>query len=188
MTDQEISIDKYCVALKDRNRNGGGVCTYIRNDVAFCIKNDISADQGEILWLELHLHKTKPIIIGTCYRPPKQDNFLEEFENNLCKLRSDCAIIILGDFNICLQQKSSSLFKGYSNLLRMFGLKQILEEPTRITCTSKSLIDHICVTMRKKNVQSGVILIGLSDPFLTFCTRKVVRGTFSKHKTVKSDL
>ena len=65
VTDQEISIDNYCVARKDQNRNGGGVCTYIRNDVAFYIKNDISADQDEILWLLLHLPKTKPIIIVT---------------------------------------------------------------------------------------------------------------------------
>ena len=55
--------------------------TYIRNDVAFCIKNDISLDEDETLWLELHLPKTKPIIIGTCY-PPKQKNSLDQFENN----------------------------------------------------------------------------------------------------------
>ena len=30
----------------------------------------------------LHLTKTKPIIVGTCHRPPKLNNFLEEFEKN----------------------------------------------------------------------------------------------------------
>ena len=82
-----LSNYNYCVAGKDRNRNGGGACTFILNDVAYCIKNDISADQDEILWLELHLPKTKAIIIWTSYRPPKQNKFLEEFENNLRNLR-----------------------------------------------------------------------------------------------------
>ena len=150
------------------------------------IKNDISSEQDEILWTELHLPKTKkPIIVGTCYRPPKQNDFVDQFENNLSKLRSDCDIIILGDFNICLQQKTSSLFKAYSNLLRMFSLQQIIGEPTRITSTSKSLIDHILCNNQNNIVQSGTISIGLSDHFLTFCTRKATRGVFNTHKTVK---
>ena len=102
VTDQEIALENYCVIRKDRNRNGGGVCKYIRSEIAFSIKNDISSEQDEILWTELYLPKTKPIIVGTCYRPPKQNHFVDQFENNLSKLRSDCDIIILGDFNICL--------------------------------------------------------------------------------------
>ena len=35
VTDQEIAIENYCVIPKDRNRNGGGVCTYIRSEIAF---------------------------------------------------------------------------------------------------------------------------------------------------------
>ena len=69
--------------------------------------------------------------------------------------------------------------------MRIFGLKQIIEEPTRVTCTSKSLIDHILCNNQENFVQVGTIPIGLSDHFVTFCTRKVVRGTFNKHKTVK---
>ena len=45
----------------------------------------------------------------------------------------------------------------------MFGLKQIIEEPTRITCTSKSLFDHISCYNQETIVQAGVIPIGLKD-------------------------
>ena len=38
---------------------------YIRNDVAFCTKIDISADQDESLCLKLYLPKTEPIIKTT---------------------------------------------------------------------------------------------------------------------------
>ena len=67
----------------------------------------------------------------------------------------------------------------------MFNLQQIIGEPTRITNTSKSLIDHILCNIQDNIVQSGTISIGLGDHFLTFCTRKATRGVFNKHKTVK---
>ena len=55
---------------------------------------------------------------------------------------------------------------------------------TRITSTSKSLIDHILCNNQDNIVQSGTISTGLSDPFLIFCTRKATRGVFNTHKTV----
>ena len=48
-----------------------------------------------------------------------------------------------------------------------------------------TLKDHILCNNEENIAQSGVIPIGLSDHFLTFCTRKIVRGTLNKHKTVK---
>ena len=82
-------------------------------------------------------------------------------------MRSDCDIIIFGDFNSCLQQNNFSLFKDCSILLRMFCLKQIIEQPARITCTFKLLIDHIYILCnnRQNIVQSGVMPIDISDHF-----------------------
>ena len=64
-------------------------------------------------------------------------------------------------------------------------MKQIIEEPTRITNTCKSLIDHIICNNDENIVQSGTISVGLSDLFLTFCSKKVTRSVFNKHNTVK---
>ena len=33
--DSEIKIDNYILSRRDRNRNGGGVCVYVRSDIAF---------------------------------------------------------------------------------------------------------------------------------------------------------
>ncbi len=54
----------------DRNREGGGVCTYIRNDIAFTSRDDLAHDSLETTWFELLLPKTKPIVVGSVYRPP----------------------------------------------------------------------------------------------------------------------
>ena len=74
VTDHEIIIPYYTVIRKDRNREGGGVCMYIRTDLAFNQRNDISDDQLEMLWIELLLPHTRPILICTCYRPQPTKN------------------------------------------------------------------------------------------------------------------
>ena len=68
---------------------------------------------------------------------------------------------------------SCHLFKKYNEFLSSFGLKQLITSPTRITCNTTSLIDHILTNTENKISQSGVIDTGLSDHQLIFCTRKL---------------
>ena len=91
---------------------------------------------------------------------------------------------ILGDFNICFKEKKSVLYRKYVQILRLFNLKQIIEEPTRVTINTSSLLDHILSSHKNKIAQSGTIPIGISDHFLTFCTRKVVKAQFHRHNNV----
>jgi hypothetical protein len=44
----------------------------------------------------------------------------------------------------------------------MFSLVQIIKEPTRVTETTVSVIDHILCNNTEKICQSGVLNIGLS--------------------------
>lgn len=142
VTDSEISIEGYHVLRKDRNRSGGGVCVYIRPYLAFARRTDIDNDNLESLWLELYLPKIKPIIVGVCYRPPTQTSFIDHWEENLCKLRTDCETIILCEYNICTTRKSNHLYKSNMNVLNLFSLCQIIIDQTRITCDTESIIDH----------------------------------------------
>ena len=87
---------------------------------AFTSRSDIQMDSDEIIFVEFLLPKTKPITVGTAYRPPKQNDFLNNFKDILTHLRTDCEIIILGDFNICGLHRSSSIFKSYANILKLF--------------------------------------------------------------------
>jgi hypothetical protein len=83
--DSEIEIGNYSVFRKDRNWNGEGICAFVRSDIAFNVRSDLNADL-EIIWLDICLPKTKPILLGVCYRPPKQNAFYEGLEVVL----SDC--------------------------------------------------------------------------------------------------
>ena len=185
VSDGEISIDGYCLIRRDRNRSGGGVCMYIRSDLSFSQRSDLETAGLEVLFCDILLPKSKPIVIGTCYRPPKQYDFTEKLEESLFKIRSDSEVYLLGDFNICLLHRNSNLCKKYLSTLRMFDLKQLITDATRVTSTSSALIDHVLSNTSEKICQFGTISLGLSDHCLVFVTRKVVKGQINKHNTVK---
>ena len=83
----------------------------------------------------------------------------------LNKLRPDCEITILGDFNICLKKEKCLSHKGYLNIVDTSSLKQLTTKPTLISLSSSSLIDHILCNTSENISQSGVIEVGISDHF-----------------------
>ena len=71
----------------------------------------------------------------------------------------------------------------------MFGLKQILKSPTRITCRNTSLIDHISASIPSRVPQHGVTNVSVSDNQLIYCTRKINKiktGGVHKHINFRS--
>ena len=84
-----------------------------------------------------------------------------------------------------MNNRSNGKNPKYSQTLRLFGLTQLIKEPTRVTSNSASIIDHIVTNDCEKVCQSGCIDIGFSDHSIIFCTRKIVRGLFKGHRNVK---
>ena len=98
-------------------------------------------------------------------------------------------IIILGDTNCDFSLPRPSDV-NHSSLLQeiydLFGLRQLIEEPTRITLHSSSLIDHITTSEYKNISESGVIKTSLRDHFLIYCIRKFRGGVKRQHKYITS--
>ena len=184
INDEEIYIDGYSIIRKDRDTYGGGVCLYIKNEIAYSVREDLIETDTESVWIHVLLPKTKPIIVGVLYRPPKQKQFIEKFSTILEKLNGEEEIIILGDINVCTL-KYSVLSKRYNELLNLFDLKQLINEPTRTTASSSSLLDHVLCNTESKISQSGVIQMGLSDHSLIYCSRKVIKPVVGKHKFIE---
>ena len=102
---------------------------------------------------------------------------MEIFNENLSKVDSNnVETYILGDFNINLWQNSHYVFqkhnllscqsvpnvvKNHFDFCTMFGLKQLIESPTRITCSSSSIIDHILASFLDRVTQRGILNVGL---------------------------
>ena len=73
--------------------------------------------------------------------------------------------------------------KKYYEFCTMFGLKQ-LTVPTRVTCSSSTIIDHILASFHDRVSQQGVIDVGLSDHRIINCTRKISRIKRVTHKQI----
>ena len=200
--DCEIDIPGYDILRCDRDRNGGGVACYIRQDISYKIR-DIFPSTIENIFVDILLPQTKPFSVGIIYRPPNQNSFLGDFNENLSKLCPESTdVFILGDINInvflngknILQNNKSYLsncitletnFKKYREFCSTFSLVQMINSPTRITTNSSSLNDHILTNASDKITQNGVIDIGISDHQLIFCTRKIIRSKHHSHKTIR---
>ena len=65
----------------------------------------------------------------------------------------------------------------------MYDAWQPIQSPTRVTCSTSTLIDHILTSAPSRVSQKGVINVGVSDHQLIFCTRKISRiKTGGDHK------
>ena len=182
--DEEIKIDGYSLERSDRNRKGGGVACFIKDDLSYNIREKFS-DEIESIVLDIMLPKTKPILIGVVYRPPDKMDFLEHFSEAIVNSENfdNQEVYILGDFNINVRN-NCHLAKSYKEICSLHGLKQIIDSFTRICEKTSTLIDHILTNSTENILQSGVLEIALSDHYAIYCTRKVQRQKFHKHNYV----
>ena len=180
--------------------NGGGVACYIRKDICFNART-LHCKEIENLVFDVLLPKSKAINIGVFFRPPNQaesmDLMVEKFSNSNLKYNE---IYLLGYFNINLFQNGKYILNGkrstasqgsvhtminrYREFCQIHSLKQLITCPTRVTSNTPTLIDHILTNSTEKIFQSGAIDSGISDHQLIFCTRKVKRVNFHKHKII----
>ena len=66
----------------------------------------------------------------------------------------------------------------------MSGLTQLIEEPTRTTDKTSTLLDHILVNTPSKVPHSGGITKGISDHDIIFMTRKHNTIKTGQHNTI----
>jgi len=186
--DAEVAIPGYVLQRNDRDRNGGGVCMYIRNNIAFNRRTDLESPVTEFIAIDILLPKTKPILVGVCCRPPKDSVFYQNIEEqfSLSPNYMQQETYLLGNFNTNVSCPSTNvLIKALNNFKKMFCLTQLIDCHTRVTATTATTIDLILVSDPDKVNQSGVIECGFSDHHIVFCTRKLNRGQYSKHKVTQ---
>ena len=163
ISDHLMSINNYILVRKDRNRSGGGVCLYIHSRNNFRIRLDINCDnQHEIINIEILKPNSKPFGICAFYRPPNCNrNFFESFECIIQTYDQESKeLMLIGDLNcnyLCKSDPNLSLVKSISDTYHLF---QIINEPTRVTQTSSTLIDVIITNMPDRIVSSGVCHLG----------------------------
>ena len=85
------------------------------------------------------------------------------YQTNKCTARDD---------NTISSKFLSSDIKNCEQFCTMHGLEQLIKSPTRVACSTSTLIDHILASFPSRVFQRAVIDVGISDHQLIFCTRK----------------
>ena len=102
--------------------------------------------------------------------PSSPPNLFSEFENVIANIDAENKeLYLLGEIKCNLLPEVITINSSYlMNIFDIYGLSQLITEPTRVTSSSKTLID-LCVTNSPEKVtNSGVIHLGISDHSLVF--------------------
>ena len=161
---------------------GGGVVLYYAEHLSVTHRKDLSAKEMEAIWIQVKF-PTSTSLFSVVYRSELETpNFFENFKNVLEKawLKTD-NIFVLGDLNCCMLEAQnntnsasiSTKTKKLLNIFEDFNMVNVITDPTRITCTSESLIDLILTTKDHLVRSTGVVPLGISDHSLVYTTLKL---------------
>ena len=136
---------------KSKNSIAGGIVIYIRENVKWEEINIVEqSDIYDTLTIKLkNRNKQNDIIIKAVYRHmnTNEDEFRKQLSQDIDNLRmkqKNKEIIIIGDMNIDLK-KIRYKNQKYLYEIESKGFKQIVEDPTRITQNTATLIDHVFI-------------------------------------------
>ena len=190
ISDNEICITGYTVYRKDRNRIGGGVVMYIRDNFLHSQRNDLTTYDLEMACIEVKLPYNKSFLVATWYRPPSsQIDLFGKWALFLSKCDiENKELIIVGDFDCDV---SNPLPNSHTYRLKflcsLYQLKQFINEPTRVTSTSATLIDLILTNTPENILQSSVIHLGISDHSVVYALEKFfLPKLYPKYKVVRN--
>ena len=148
---------------------------YIRSNLNFIERYDLISETLENLIVEIKKPRSKSILVSTWYRPPDSPiSHFSEFEKMIGLMDAEnLEYFLLGDLNIdCLSTNNSPNRDKITEIFDIYGLEQMINEPTRITDKSSTVID-LCITNSPANVvNSGVLHLSISDHSLVYMVRK----------------
>ena len=132
--------------------------------------------------LSVDINNSKSFNITAAYRPPSCTvGFFEALEA-ICIIDMESKEqIILGDLNYLSDRNNMHL----SQLMRLrltYQFQQLINEPTRITPNSSTLIDIILSNEPSRILKSRVVHMGLSDHSMVYAIRKIAMSSKNTHK------
>ena len=157
----EFCIKGYKLYRKDRDKHGGGILIYVREDIPSKELNSYKfPDDIEGIFLEINLKSVKWALFGS-YHPPSQDDtyYFEKTSRAIDVYRNLFdKFVLLGDFNA--QEGESDL----DDFLYMHDLKNIQKEKTCYkNVNNPSCIDLILTNSSRSFQNTCTISTGLSD-------------------------
>lgn len=115
------------------------------------------------------------------YRAPTGDitEFLFKTEILLSQLPISSGILVCGDLNVNYLNVTDIHTQSLSRLLENFGLNMFVEDPTRITSHSATLLDYLRCNSGRGEVECEVVNARLSDHNAIYCQISMNQGTIT---------
>ena len=182
--DEEVEIENYEMLRRDRKTDNGwgGVIIYHKEFLNGIEYENETENDLEMVWLECNV-KSQRFLISCVYQPPRDHGtFFTKFEPIISSMTSKGRhnVIILGDLNIDMleeNQSSASIRNRFNKILKAYNLQNVIHEPTRITKTSTTLIDHIIIpnSISHKLNNAHSVDPAISDHHLIYCSFSLAR-------------
>ena len=177
--------------LYRKQRKGGGVSLYVKEEIVFNDRDDLTFNNNNVESLFIELSSSEQqnnrIIIGIVYKPPGAliEPFLESLNEILNTVNKEHKeTYIMGDFNLdLLRDKRHLPTSNFINTLVSYSFLPLINKPTRITSTSATLIDNIfCNNIHNNSFVNGIFYTDISDHLPIFCIKK----TYSEKRNNKT--
>ena len=141
---------------KDRTRNGGGILVYLSNLLKYNRRHDLESPIIKKIWVELNSDIT--LLLCCLYKSDfnaLQSLLINEIQNSIeIALDYTSHIILTRDINIDFLNLTNSQMK---DCLTIFSLRNVLNEPTRVTISSSTFIDAVIVSDACTVLDSGTM-------------------------------
>ncbi len=137
----ESTPQDYCYKNEPRPKGkGGGVATIHNNILSISQKTGFKYNSFEVMVLHIKLSREKSIndkssvtfVLATVYRPPgHHTDFIKEFADFLSELvLAADRVLIVGDFNIHVDNEKDALVSAFIDILNSIGVRQHVSGPT----------------------------------------------------------
>ena len=146
-----------------------GLALYVHKSIENSVRRRLylETEAIECIWVEINDSKIKPLLVGYVYRNPASSQGWPDYFISMMDKVTECNAnnLLLGDFNIDLFKQPPA----WNNTTALFGLEQLVEEATRVTKSSATLIDHIYTNNKQQVSKVKVVESGISDHSVIFC-------------------
>ncbi len=154
---------------------GGGILVYVKNTIS-CTQMNLPKNNLECVGVTLSQSPEMSFNLIVLYRPPNEkDSFFNKLKEVL-KVCNKKEVLLMGDFNLNWLDKTRR--KKLKNVATQFHLTQVIENPTRLTQSSKTLIYLIFASKSDHINKIYNLIAGISDHNLTLVSRKLPKSRY----------
>ena len=174
--DQQLHVNGYKMFRKDRNKFGGGLILFAKENIPSKVFNTFRfSEECEIISIDFSISNTKWLLLGI-YNPPSQNEalFVEQIKLALDTYSTTYEnFLLLGDFNMTTEK--------LQDLMDASCLENLIKEPTCFKSTVPTSVGLIATNQKSLFMKSSAYESGLSH--FHILTTTILRKSITKGNT-----